>query len=221
MKRPDASKRRVLTRERVIQKAIAHADVHGIEKLNMRMLAGRLKCGVMSLYNHVANKDDLFDGMIEVVASEIVVPAPDQDWWPAISEIAVSTRKALFRHRWAAGLWWRGNPGPNKLAHLESILRVLREGGFSVELACRGYHALSMHTIGFALQTADFPTSAKAMAAAARDFLSSVNPEEIPWFAEHIRHHMEHPEPSNEFSIVLDMILDGLEKNRREEGAKS
>jgi len=220
-KQAGAGRKKRLTRERVIRAAIAHADARGIEGLNMRVLARRLKCGVMSIYNHVASKDDLIDGMVEGIAGEIALPSPDQGWREALTGIEVSVQKTLLRHPWAAVLWWRHGAGPTKLAHLESILRVMREAGFSVELACRGYHALTMHTIGFALQAVDLPANAKAMEAAGRQFLSSIEPDRIPYFAEHIRHHIEHPEPGNEFRVVLDMILDGLDKSLREQAKES
>lgn len=205
-----------LTRDRVLTAAVAHADAHGLEGLNMRVLAGGLGCGVMSIYNHVENKDDLLDAMVEVVADEITEPSPGTPWREAIVAIAVSALRALMRHPWAAAHWWSRKTGRAKLAHQESILRVLREGGLPVGLACLGYHAVTMHVVGFSMQARDLPGDAKSMKAAATSFLRDADPEQIPYFTEHVRHHLEHPEPANEFVVVLEMILDGLEKSLKE-----
>ena len=207
-----------LSRDLVLRAAVEYADARGLERLNMRVLAGRLKAGVMSIYNHVASKDDLLDGMVDRVAAEIALPADETGWREAIFEVSVSAHGALMRHPWAAPLWTSRRPGPAKLAHLESMLRILRTGGFSVAQACRGYHALSTHVVGFTLQTLDYPRTPRALRAAGQRFLASVDPEQIPYFAEHVRHHIDHPEPTNEFVFVLDLILDRLEHDLAEEG---
>ena len=207
-----AKTKRPLTRERVLSAAVAHADERGLEGLNMRVLAKALGSGVMSIYNHVENKDDLLDGMVEIVVGEITVPEPGTPWREAILEIAISGRRALMRHPWAAAHWWSRKTGPAKLGHQESILRVLREAGHPVALACLGYHAVTMHLVGFSLQAQDLPGDARSMKAAAASFLRESDPEQIPYFTEHVRHHLDHPEPANEFVVVLDMVLDGLER---------
>ena len=107
--------------------------------------------------------------------------------------------------------------GPSKMAHQESILRVLREAGFSVRLACRGYHAVTMHAVGFTMQALDFPGNAEEMKGAAEWFLEEADAGQIPYFVEHVRYHQEHPEPDGEFEFVLDMILDGLSRLLDEE----
>jgi AcrR family transcriptional regulator len=202
-----------LTRERILREAVKHADVHGIEGLNMRALAHQLDAGVMSIYHHVANKEALLDAMVEWVAGEIELPKPGQAWRAAILSIATSAHRLFLKHRWVNALWSNRGPGPAKLAHMEAILRVLREGGFSIELACRGYHAVTTHTTGFTLQELDFPIDAGNMEAAASNFLAGADPEAIPYFVEHVRHHLEYPEPRNEFEFMLNMILDGLESS--------
>jgi len=201
-----------LNRDRIVQAAIHYADKNGIDRLNMRSLAKALSCPVMSLYTYVQNKDELMDAMVESVAEEIFIPEDDIRWREALSTIAASACKAFFKHPWAIGLWNTAG-GPAKMAHQESILRVLREAGFSVRLACRGYHAITMHTIGFTAQALDFPRDAKSMKAAAGTFLADADPKAIPYFIEHVKHHQDHPESDGEFEFVLDMILDGLEKH--------
>ena len=213
MARQENQKKRPLTRARILRTAVRHADKHGIEALNMRRLASLMGTGAMSLYNHVEDRDDLLGGMVERVAGEIAQPAEGQTWQAAIFEIAVSAHRVFMRHPWVNALWSHSGPGPAKLAHLESIVRVLREAGFSVALACRAYHAVTMHITGFTLQALDFPVDSKGMKSAATRFLDRVDADRIPYFVEHVRHHLEHPEPTDEFAFVLDMILDGLSQN--------
>jgi len=179
----------------------------------MRMVAGNLDAGVMSIYHHVANKDDLLDGMVEWVAAEIKMPEQGQAWRPALLEIAVSAHETFMKHTWVNALWSNRGPGPNKLGHMEAILRVLREDGFSVAQACRAYHAVTMHTLGFTLQALDFPIDSTNLKAAATAFLENADTETIPYFAEHVQHHLDNPEPGNEFVFMLELILDGLERS--------
>jgi AcrR family transcriptional regulator len=210
-------RKRLLTRARIVRTAVRYADKNGVERLNMRLLAKQLDSGVMSLYNHVATKDDLLDGMIDLVAAELPLPGKDEDWRTAIFEIAVAAHTVFMRHAWVTPLWSHRGRGPAKLAHLEAILRTLREAGFSVGLACRAYHAVTMHIVGFTLQALDFPRDARQMKAAASAFLGEADPTEAPYFTEHVRYHLDNPEPGDEFAFVLGMILDGLEKNFAEE----
>ena len=149
--------------------------------------------------------------MVDSVAKEIFVPSEDQPWRDSIAEIAASSFMTFYRHSWVIGLW-NIAASPAKMAHQESILRVFRQAGFTVKLACRGYHAITMHTTGFTLQALDFPQDASSMKAAAATFLSEADPKKTPYFIEHVKYHQEHPEPDGEFEFVLDMILDGLEK---------
>ncbi len=205
--------RRPLNRQKIVNAAVAFADSHGIETLSMRVLSRDLGFGVMSLYNHVANKDDLLDGMVDFVASEIDHPCDGVGWKTAIRDTAVSAHEVFLRHSWVNTLWSNRGPGPGKLNHLESILRVFRESGFSVELACRGFHAVTMHIVGFTLQKLDFPIKDSDIAEAASSFLSQVSTEEFPYFTEHVRHHLTGSNREDDFGFMLDLILDGLERN--------
>ena len=203
---------RRLDRDRILEVAMKFADRHGLEKLNMRKLASELNAPVMTLYTYIQNKDELLEEMVERVAMEIAIPTPSVEWREAMEEIAVSAIRAFYRHSWVLSLW-STSAGTAKMAHQESILRVLREAGFSVRYACRGYHAVTMHTIGFAMQALDLPRDPKSMKAAAGAFLAEADWDAIPYFIEHIKHHQDHPEPDGEFEFVLDMILDGLERH--------
>lgn len=213
-----AKKRETLNRTRVLRAAVAYADKHGTEPLSMRILAGELGCGVMSLYNHVANKDDMFDGMVDVVAGEIDLPPDDAgNWKVALRETAISAHDALMRHPWVISLWSNRALGPAKLQHMESILRVLREAGFSVELACRGYHAVTMHIAGFTFQQLDFPIKQDNVKEAAAKFIDDFAEDDIPYFMEHVRHHLTESHHGDDFTFMLDLILDGLERLKSED----
>ena len=137
-------RRAPLTRERVLRAALALADEGGIEALSMRNLGKRLGVEAMSLYNHVANKEDLVDGLVEIVFSEIEVAPPGElDWRTAMRQRAISVRTALNRHRWAVGLMeGRLNPGPATLRNHDAVMGCLREAGFPFRDAV---HAMSRH----------------------------------------------------------------------------
>lgn len=207
---------RGLTQERIVEVAVQFADTHGVGKLNMRTLAKELGSPVMTLYTYVQNKDELLEGMVDRVASEIVVPDPTIHWRDAITDISSSAKRIFYRHPWVNALW-STTASSRKMSHQESILRILRQAGFSVGMACKGYHAITMHTIGFAMQALDFPRDSKLLKEAAGNFLASADPTQIPYFIEHIEHHQQNPESDGEFEFVLMMILDGLEKFLEEE----
>jgi AcrR family transcriptional regulator len=148
-----ALRRAGLSRERVLAAAVALADEGGVEELSMRKLAKKLGVEAMSLYNHIANKDHLLDGMIDFVFSEIELPSPGADWREEMRTSAISTRAALNRHRWAVGLLdARPNPGQANLRLYEAALACLREAGFSVEMAGRALSIQDAYIYGFALQ---------------------------------------------------------------------
>lgn len=205
-----------LTPERVLQAAVDFADEHGVEALSMRELARELGFGVMSLYNHVANKDELLDGMVDRVASEIEAPSsPSGDWRHALRETALSAHRTLLRHPWASAMWSNRTPGPARLRYFDSILRGLREAGFSVETACRGFHAITTHVLGFTLQKLDFPVDRRDLSNVASGFLAKMSTGDHPYFAEHVQHHIDAPHQGDSFEFVLDLILDGLERGDR------
>src|SRR5215813_1078569 len=134
--------RRTLNPERVLLAAVSLADA----ELSMRKLGESLGVEAMSLYNHVANKDDLLDGMVDLVFSEIPLPAANLDWRSAMRERAIAVRAALSRHRWAIGLMEsRRRPGAATLRHHDAVLGCLRIAGFSVELAAHAYSVLDSY----------------------------------------------------------------------------
>ncbi|HTE65277.1 MAG TPA: TetR/AcrR family transcriptional regulator [Candidatus Binatia bacterium] len=208
--------RRRLSRERVLQAAIAHADAEGLEALTMRTLAEMLEVAPMALYRHVANKEDLIDAMVDVVFSEIGVPSGGGDWKTAMRQRAISVRDALSRHRWAIGLMEsRRNPGPANLRHHDAVIGRLRAAGFSIEMAAHAYSLLDGYIYGFALTKMNLPFESTAeVADVAKTMLQPFPINEYPNLVEFITEHAMQPgyDYGDEFEYGLDLILDGLDR---------
>ena len=215
---PNPKPRVRLNRERVLRAAIALADAGGIESLTMRKLGEQLGVEAMSLYNHVASKDDLLDGMVDAVFSEIDLPSGGPDWKTAMRARAISARQALSRHPWAIGLMEsRTSPGPATLRHHDTVLGTLREAGFSIKLAAHAYSALDSYSYGFALQEASLPfDTAEETAEVVQTILARSAADEYPHLTELTIEHVLRPgyDYGNEFEFGLDLILDGLERAR-------
>src|SRR3954447_24452648 len=172
MSRPEpvTEPRARLSRERVLRAAVRLAARDGIESLTMRKLADELGAGAMSLYHYVPNKEQLLDGMVDIVFAEIEVPTTDVDWKAAMRKRAVSTREALRRHPWAIGLMeGRATHGPANLRLHDAVLGCLRAAGFSLEMTVHAYSVQDAYIYGFALQEQDMsPESADDFAAEAQ-----------------------------------------------------
>src|SRR5918997_4410324 len=150
-KRTTPAARRPLTRARVLRTAIALADQGGIEGLSMRKLGQELGVEAMSLYNHVASKNDLLGSITDLVLSEIELPA-DGDWKTALRRSAVSAHEVLRRHPWACNLALSSaRVVPVSVRRADWMLRRLREGGLSAEVTFHAFHALDAHILGFTL----------------------------------------------------------------------
>jgi AcrR family transcriptional regulator len=206
--------RRPLSRERILAEAVALADEHGVEGLSMRKLAKHLGYEAMSLYNHVQNKDDLLDGMVDLVAAEIGEPDADLGWKPAVRQIAVSAHDALVRHRWVAPLWSSRWPGPNRWRHMEVLLATLNEAGFPDDVADLAFHAVTLHVQGFTQQQIAYSAQVPSEAEMFDRFHADVSPAEFPHVVDHVRYHIETESAHDEFGFVLDLILDGLDRAR-------
>jgi AcrR family transcriptional regulator len=210
-----ATRRTPLSRGQVLQAAVTLADESGIGALSMRKLGQVLGVEAMSLYNHVASKGDLLDGMIDVVFSEVGLPAGD-GWKAAMRQRAISVREVLGRHRWAIGLMEsRSSPGPATLRHHDAVLGCLREAGFSVELTAHAYSLLDSYIYGFALQEASLPFgTTEETAQVAQDIAGQMPAGEYPHLAELVTAHALQPgyQYGREFEIGLDLILDALER---------
>jgi AcrR family transcriptional regulator len=204
----------------VLTTAVAFADRHGLEALSMRKLADELGAGAMSLYHYVPNKEQLIDGMVEIVFSEIEPPSLELDWKTAMRRRAVSTREALNRHRWAVGLMeGRMNPGLASIRIREAILGCLREAGFSIEMTIQAYSVQDAYIYGFALQERSLPfESAEESTAVAEATTQGVADlaEHFPYLAEVVAGHVATVgyDFTAAFDYGLDLILDGLEQHR-------
>jgi AcrR family transcriptional regulator len=217
---PDAEPRIPLSRQRVLRAAVALADRGGVGSLSMRKLAQELGVEAMSLYHHVANKDDILDGIVDVVFSEIDLPSGDADWRAAMRQRAVSARQALRRHPWATALMEsRSTPGPANLRHHDAVLGILRNAGFSVELAAHAYSLLDAYIYGFALQETSLPFSTpEETSEVAQTIMAEFPAEELPHLTEIAVEHVLQPgyDYGNEYAFGLDLILDGLDRARGE-----
>jgi AcrR family transcriptional regulator len=221
---PDAvpSPRVPLNRDRVVRAAVAMADAGGIETLSMRNLSQELGGAAMSLYNHVANKEDLLDGMIDAVFSEIELPSGAHGWRSAMRQRAISIRAVLSRHRWAVGLMdSRSSPGPATLRHHDAVLGCLRDAGFSVELAAHAFSALDSYIYGFALQDRALPfETPEETTQLAHSMLAQFPRDTYPHLAELMTEHVLQPgyDFGNEYEFGLNLILDGLAASLGQDG---
>jgi AcrR family transcriptional regulator len=217
-KQKTAPKRAPLNRERVLRTAIALADERGAEELTMRKLAKELGVEAMSLYNHVANKGDLLDGMVDIVFGEIDPPAAGGDWKAELRKRAVSTREALNRHRWAIGeMEGRTTHGPNNLRLHDAVLGCLRAAGFSVEMTVHAYSVQDAYIYGFVLQQSDMSSETPADFAAEaqrqmRDYAAAL--ADYPHLVEVVGGYVAEAgyDYEAEFLFGLDVILDRLEQ---------
>jgi AcrR family transcriptional regulator len=210
------SRRRTpLTRERVLQTAVRRADEGGLESLSMRKLGQELGVEAMALYHHFANKDDLVDGMVDIVFGEIELPPSTRDWRTAMRQRAIAVRDALLRHRWAVGLMEsRRRPGPANLRHHDAVIGSLRAGGFDIGMAAHAYSVLDSYIYGFALTKMNLPfETSNDVADVAQTMLEPFPPDEYPHMVEILTDHIMKPgyDYGEEFEYGLDLILHGLE----------
>jgi AcrR family transcriptional regulator len=200
----------------VLGAAVAFAAEHGIGSLSMRKLGEALGVEAMSLYNHLARKDELLDGMVDLVFSEIDLPSGGADWKTAMRQRAASARQALSRHPWAIGLMQsRTTPGPATLRHHDAVIGSLRQAGFSVEMAAHAFSLLDSYTCGFALQEASLPFgTAEQTADLAEMIMAQFPSHEYPHLSELTVSHVLQPgyDYGDEYEFGLDLILDGLEQ---------
>jgi AcrR family transcriptional regulator len=213
MPSPESTAQLPLSRERILQVALRKADAEGIEALSMRKLAQELGVKAMSLYNHVANKDDMVDGMVDRVVGEIALPSLEVDWKTAMRQRAISAHTVLLRHPWATlALMSRINVGPAMLRYVDATLACLMEAGFSYPMADYAWNALDSHIYGFTLQALNFPFKAEEYAAVAKDYVAMVPPEKYPYLNQLTHQVMDgHHDGLHNFEFGLNLLLDGLE----------
>jgi AcrR family transcriptional regulator len=207
-----------LNRQLVLQKALELADSHGVQALTMRGLAQALSVEAMSLYHHIANKEQLLDGLIDLVFTEIDFPPRNQPWKAALRHRALSAREALVRHPWALSLMEsRSTPGPATLRHHDAVLGCLRENGFSVVAAVHAYSLFDAYIYGFALQETSLPfTNAQDAADIASSMLMQVPGDDYPYLKEIALEHVLKTgyTYADEYSVGLELILESLETLR-------
>jgi AcrR family transcriptional regulator len=206
-----------LSRDRIVGAAVALADAGGFEALSMRTLADELGTAPMSLYRHVANKEDLLDAMIDVVFGEIEVPSGRMDWKAEMRQRAIETRAALSRHRWANGLMEsRTHPGPANSSYHNAFMGCLREAGFPFRQAVHAYNAVQSYTYGFALQEKylSFETPEESVDVARMTIQDHA--AEYPYLAEVLAEFESSGgyDYDKEFEIALDLVLDSVEQLR-------
>ena len=212
-------RRAPLSRERVLGAALALADEGGDEVLSMRNLGKKLGVEAMSLYNHVANKEDVLDGLVDLVFAEIEVPAPGEtDWATAMRRRATSVRDALNRHRWAVGLMeGRMNPGPASLRHHDAVMGCLREAGFPFRAAVHALSVMDAYIYGFALQEKNLPFESPDQVSEVMEIQRTHVPDmdEYPYLVEVATEMAEAGyDYTAEFAFGLELILDALERYR-------
>jgi AcrR family transcriptional regulator len=220
--------RGTIDRERAVRAAVHLADVGGIGAVTMRAVARELGIEAMSLYHHVANKDDLLDGMVDAVFAEVELPEPGDEWRPAMERRASSLRRALARHRWAVGLMdSRSHPGPATLRHHDAVIRSCRDAGLSVADTAHAVALLDSFVYGFAVQEHGLPfdqgddvgggVAADGVSAGRAELADLVatalpDPDRYLALAELARDHVLQPGYSfgDEFDVGLRLVLDAL-----------
>src|SRR5713226_3722463 len=206
-----------LKRERVMSAALGLADTSGIDSLTMRNLGRQLGVEAMSVYNHVANKEDILDGIVDLVFSEIALPSGKGEWKPAMRERAISAHEALLRHPWAPSLMQsRSRPGPATMRHHDSVLGSLREAGFTLVMAAHAVSVIDGYVYGFALQQINIPLQSPEQVAEVGENILRQLAGEYPHLAEMITEHAMKPgyDYAMEFEFGLNLILDGMERLR-------
>jgi AcrR family transcriptional regulator len=216
-----------LTRERVLRAAVELADREGVESLSMRRLGQEVGVEAMSLYHHVANKEDLLDGIVDVIVAEIDSPPSDTYWKPAMRQQILSAREVMMRHQWASAvIVTRVNPSPAMLKYMNSAIGILRKGGFSVDLTHHAMHVMGSRILGFAQELYDDSeelADSPEMVAIMLEQMAG----EYPYLTE-IAKQVSHDEATVvgtgcddqfEFEFALDLILDGLERLKDRDAA--
>jgi AcrR family transcriptional regulator len=217
MKVETAERRETLTRQRVLEAAVDLADRHGIESVSMRRLGQELGIEAMSLYTHVRSKDDLLDGMVDVVMAQVPIVTASDGWKPALRQAVLGARGVLHRHPWAPDvIETRTAPGPAILRQYDTVMGIMRGGGLSLELTHHALHMLGSRLLGFTRELFDDspnpdPDAAVALARQLEPTLPHV--AEMALAATH-EGGLGGCDTDVEFEFALDVILDGLERLR-------
>jgi AcrR family transcriptional regulator len=216
-RRTQVEDRRSLNRERIVRAAVGLADADGFNSCSMRNIADDLGAAPMALYRHVTSKEDLLDGMVDVVFSEMYPPAIGGDWRAELRERGISARAVLRRHPWAVGLMeTRMHPGPASAVHHNATMGCLREAGFPFREAVHAYSLLDSYTYGFALQEQTIPFETPEESAEMATTTVGDQGADYPYLAEVVEELSKKGyDYTEEFEFGLDFILDGLERFKR------
>jgi AcrR family transcriptional regulator len=214
---PQPTPRPGLSKERVLRAAVTLADEIGIASLSMRKLGEALGVEAMSLYRHVENKDDMLDGIVDIVASEFEAPSIGGNWKTAMRRRSISAHQVLVRHPWATMLVVsRANVGPAMLRYVDATIGCFREAGFSYVAADHAWNALDSYVYGFTLQKLNFPFEPHEYAKMAKAFLPMIPADEFPYLNGMSQQVIKgHHDGLHDIEFGLDLILDGLDKLRR------
>ena len=210
----DSVSRAPLSREQVLRAAVELADADGLETLSMRELGRRLGVQAMSLYNHVANKEDVLDGMVDLAVGEIELPASESDWRELMRLRAVSALKVFRRHPWAPVLIdSRLGGGSGRLRYFEAVIRGLRRAGFTTELAARAFSLMDSYIYGFCRQSLNISSAESEDVDVAEAFLRILPANEYPYLAEMAAMQSAKPryDEESDFEFGLNLILNGLQ----------
>ena len=225
--RPGAARRERLNRERVLRAAVALADEAGIAAVSMRRLGQELGVVPMALYKHVADKDELLDGMVDTVIGEIGPADPDLDWKNGVRQRILAARRAVLRHPWARqAIESRTNRTPAVLHYMDSVAGAFRAGGFSADLTHHVMHALGNRIWGFSPELFDEPERAapqplspEAQEAMAREFAAKY-PNILAIAMAATEGDLSGVgggcDEQFEFEFALDLLLDGFERLHRQ-----
>jgi AcrR family transcriptional regulator len=210
----NAEPRSPLSKDRVFRAGISLADIGGIDALSMRKLAQELGVEAMSLYYHVAGKDEILNGIVDIAVGEIELPPDDAGWKAALRASAISAHEVLRRHPWACNLLMSGDIGPARRRYMESVLGRLRQSGLSAQMTDHAYHALDSHIIGFTLWEAGYSAGMAQVPEFGPTFLRELGLEDYPYLSEHAAQHFAPPSEDDvsDFEFGLELILDGLER---------
>ncbi len=202
-----------LNRDRIVEAALVLADGSGVEAVTMRRLGEELGFEAMSLYRHVANKDDLLNGMLDRVLAEWQLPKGEPDWWVAVRTSARSVHDALRRHPWAPRLLMRGSHlRPARVRYMDWLLGRLRGAGFGADATYSVYHLLDGFIFGFSLWEIAYTTTSPGSEEVIAKVMRSIPWDEYPDLSAHRDQHLnEGPHhDASAFDVGLDLILDGL-----------
>jgi AcrR family transcriptional regulator len=218
-------KRPVLSRQRVLDGAMTVADAGGLDALTIRSLAQQLHVAPMAIYHYVANKEEILDGVVDLVFAEMEYPSADADWRAALHRRCTSARHVLRRHPWAIPLLQsRTSPGPATLRHLDAVIGCLRRAGFSVRMTAHAYAMIDSYVYGFALSEASLPINGPdTVAEVATSMQEGFSIGDYPHLSEFSAEHVMQPDYDfgQEFDFGLTVILDALGEHAHRESVTS